>query len=546
MSPISTNARRWLGLIAIALGVALIVVDTTIVNVITPSVIEDIGINSTQSQWIQGSYAIIFAALLLLVGRVSDLLGARAVFIWGVVGFGSTSLLAGLAPNGEILILARFLQGVTAALILPTSLALLNRMFTGRARGQAFAIWGSTIGGATALGPVIGGWLSENWSWRWAFGINIPLTIVILVLAAFFLVPTPRKQGRIDVFSAILSILGLGLLAFGLIEGRTVGWFASEQAFELPGFTWDSGFSPAFVALILSAILMSVFVWRQIIASRPTNMREPFMDTKLFSIASFRNGNIATTIIGLGEYGIIAVIPLWLVFTMDYTALQAGAALVPIAIGSFVASGISFPLMAKISPLGLVRTGLVLEVAGLAGLGVTAAFTDAEWWLISLVLFFYGIGVGFATSQVTNVVLADVPEDEDGQSSGIQSTFRQLGSALGIAALTTVFFSSLSSNIRDRLVDAGLPADQAVEFGDAVTDSAGAAIYPLAANPDTAFVANAAREAMTHSLALGSYLAAGFLVLGVIATLLIPNTQKTRPEPAEASDDSESAVVSQP
>ncbi|GAA4517853.1 MFS transporter [Brevibacterium yomogidense] len=546
MSPASTRVRRWIGLIAIALGVALIVVDTTIVNVITPAVVEDIAINSTQAQWIQGSYAIVFAALLLLFGRISDLVGARTIFIWGVVGFGATSLLAGLAPNGEILILARFLQGVAAALILPTSLALLNRMFTGKARGQAFAIWGSTIGGATALGPVIGGWLSENWSWRWAFGINIPLTIVILVLAALYLVPTPRKKGSIDLVSAGLSIVGLGLLAFGLIEGRTIGWVMSEQAFELPGFTWDSGLSPAFVALVLSVVLMVVFVARQVVASRPGSMREPFMDTKLFSIASFRNGNIATAIIGLGEYGIIAVIPLWLVFTMDYTSLQAGAALVPIAIGSFVASGISFPLMAKVSPLGLVRIGLVLEVVGLVGLGAVATFTDAGWLLISLVLFFYGIGVGFATSQVTNVVLADVPEDEDGQSSGIQSTFRQLGSALGIAALTTVFFSSLSSNIRTLLVDGGLSADQAAEFGDAVTDSAGAAIHPLAAHPDTAFVADAAREAMTHSLALGSYLAAGFLVLGVIATLLIPNTQRVRLEPAVDTEESESAVASQP
>ena len=355
MSPLSVTARRWLGLIAIALGVALIVVDTTIVNVITPSVIEDIGIDSTQAQWIQESYAIIFAALLLLVGRVSDLLGARTVFISGVVAFGLTSLMAGLAPNGEILILARFLQGAAAALILPTSLALLNRMFTGKARGQAFAIWGSTIGAATALGPVIGGWLSEHLTWRWAFGINIPLTIVILILSAFFLVPTPRKQGRVDVLSAILSVLGLGLLAFGLIEGRIYGWIVSERAFELPGFTWDSGLSPAFVALVLSALFMAVFVWRQIVSSRSDNTREPFMNTKLFSIASFRNGNIATTIIGLGEYGIIAVIPLWLVFTLNYTALEAGLALVPIAIGSFVASGISFPLMAKISPLGLVR-----------------------------------------------------------------------------------------------------------------------------------------------------------------------------------------------
>jgi len=520
---VSAGARRWIGLIAVALGVALIVVDTTIVNVITPSVIDDLKIDSSQAQWIQESYAIVFAALLLLVGRIADLRGARTVFIAGVVVFGLTSLLAGLAPNGEILILARFMQGVGAAAILPTSLALLNHMFTGPARGQAFAVWGSTIGAATALGPVLGGWLSEHASWRWAFGINIPLTIVILVIAVVFLTQPKRSRGGVDGFSAILSILGLGLLAFGLVEGRVYGWVMSEKAFALFGATWDSGLSPAFVAMALSVLLLAAFVWRQVVISRGTGRHQPLMDVRLFSISSFRNGNIATLIIGLGEFGIIAVLPLWLQFTLDYSPLEAGATLVPIAIGSFVASGISFPLSEKASPLVLVRIGLILEVVGLAGLGLVAAFTDANWWFVALVLFFYGIGVGFATSQVTNVVLADVPEEEGGQSSGIQSTFRQLGSALGIAALTTVFFSTLGSTLHGKLTDAGLSGPEATKLSNAVTDSAGAVIKPLAARPETVFAADAAREAMTQAIAIGSYLAAGFLVLGVIATLLIPS-----------------------
>jgi len=537
---VSAGARRWIGLIAVALGVALIVVDTTIVNVITPSVIDDLKIDSSQAQWIQESYAIVFAALLLVSGRIADLRGARTVFIWGVIVFGLTSLLAGLAPNGEILILARFLQGIGAAAILPTSLALLNHMFTGPARGQAFAVWGSTIGAATALGPVLGGWLSEHASWRWAFGINIPLTIVILVIAAVFLTQPPRSRGGIDALSALLSVLGLGLLAFGLVEGRVYGWVTSEKAFTLFGASWDGGLSPAFVALVLSIVLLAVFVWRQILLSRASSTRPPLMDVKLFSIASFRNGNIATMIIGLGEFGIIAVLPLWLQFTLDYSPLEAGATLVPIAIGSFVASGISFPLSERVSPLALVRIGLVLEVVGLVGLGVVAAVTDANWWFIALVLFFYGIGVGFATSQVTNVVLADVPEGEGGQSSGIQSTFRQLGSALGIAALTTVFFSSLGGILHGKLTDAGLTGAEATKLSTAVTDSAGAVIEPLASNPQTVFVADAAREAMTQAIAIGSYLAAGFLIVGVIATLLIPS----RPRAAEPATVETAAAAS--
>ena len=179
---LSSSARRWIALIAVALGVALIVVDTTIVNVITPSVIDDLGIDSSQAQWIQEGYTIVFAALLLVAGRLSDLWGAKKLFLAGSVFFGLTSVLAGLAWSGEVLIAARFLQGVGAAAILPTSLALLNHMFTGKARGMAFAVWGTTIGAATAVGPVIGGWLSEYSTWRWAFGLNVPLVIVILIV----------------------------------------------------------------------------------------------------------------------------------------------------------------------------------------------------------------------------------------------------------------------------------------------------------------------------------------------------------------------------
>ena len=491
--------------------------------------IDDLGIDSTQAQWIQEGYTIVFAALLLLSGRLSDLWGAKKLFLSGVVFFGVTSVLAGLASSGEMLIGARFLQGVGAAAILPTSLALLNHMFTGKARGQAFAVWGTTIGAATAVGPVLGGWLSEYSSWRWAFGLNVPLTVVILIIGVLFLTESVKATGGVDLFSAILSILGLGLAAFGLVEGRTYEWVTAKEAFDLFGAKWDSGLSPAFVALVAAVVLLGVFLWRQIVVSRGHHKHAPLMDMKLFSISSFRNGNFATVIIGLGEFGIIAVLPLWLQFTLGYTALEAGATLVAIAVGSFVASGMSFPLAesGKATALDLVRAGLVLEVAGLAALGLVAWFTDANWWLIAVALFLYGIGVGLATAQVTNVVLAEIPENEGGQGSGIQSTFRQLGSALGIAVLTTVFFSTLTSTLHDKLIDNGLSPTDATKLSDGVTKSAGAAIDALAQSPATTAVADAARDAMSHALAFGSFLAAGFLVLGVIATLFIPNTAKT-------------------
>jgi MFS family permease len=528
---VSASAKRWLGLIAIALGVALIVVDTTIVNVIIPSIVKDLGVTSNQTQWIQESYAIVFAALLLLVGRVADIVGARRIFISGVVLFGVTSLLAGLAPSGELLVLARFLQGAGAALILPTSLSLLNASFTGKERGQAFAVWGSTIGAATALGPLLGGWLSEHASWRWAFGINIPLVGLICIAALAFIPRSPRTHGRVDGVGAALSIIGLGLLAFGLIEGRNYGWLTSTQPFDALGFSWTAALSPVPVALALSTIALGGFTYRQSRLSRGGDPSRALMDVRLFSITSFRNGNIATLLIGLGEFGIVAVLPLWLQFALDYSPVQAGLALVPVAAGSFAASGASFGLATKMSPLGLVRLGLGLEAAGLAGLGVIA-HTDSPWWTIAAVLFFYGVGVGFATAQVTNVVLADVPEESAGQGSGVQSVFRQLGSALGIAVLTTAFFSVLSSDLDGRLVAAGTPAEQSAELTRVVTSSAGAAIQGLAAQPQTIAVADAARAAMTHGINLGSYLAAGFLLIGLIATAFIPHRAGAAPQVA--------------
>ncbi|REE95954.1 DHA2 family efflux MFS transporter permease subunit [Thermomonospora umbrina] len=521
----TSTVRRWLGLIAIALGVALIVVDTTIVNVIMPSIIGDLDTGSTQAQWIQESYAIVFAALLLLVGRVADIIGARRVFVAGVVVFGVTSVLAGLAPGGGLLIVARFLQGAGAAMLLPTSLSLLNANFTGKARGRAFAVWGSTIGAAAALGPLLGGWLAEHASWRWAFGINVPLAVIIVFGVVAWIAPSPRAGGRVDVVGAILSVLGLGLLAFGLVEGRTYGWITTVHPMDIGGFTWSGGPSPVLVALVGSAVALGAFVWRQAALRRGPNPDKALMDLGLFKRASFRNGNIATLIIGLGEFGIVAVLPLWLQFTLGYSALQSGLALLPIAIGSFVASGASFGMAGKVSPLAMLRLGLALEVVGLGALGLFAS-TGSSWWSIALILGVYGAGVGFATAQVTNVVLAKIPESSGGQASGIQSAFRQLGSALGIAVLTTVFFTTLGSQVHDRLKSDAVPAIQADQYSHAITDSAGAAIEGFASQPQTRAVAEAGRTAMTDGITLGGYLGAGFVLLGLIATILIPRSEQ--------------------
>ncbi|MEV0033593.1 DHA2 family efflux MFS transporter permease subunit [Nocardia sp. NPDC050793] len=505
------TARRWLGLIAVALGVALIVVDLTIVNVIVAPIIDDLGITSIEAQWIQESYAIVFAALLLLTGRLADLYGARRLFVIGLVIFGVTSLLAAAAPNGAALIAARFLQGIGGAMILPTSLALVNAGFSGQARAKAFAIWGSTIGAAAAVGPLLGGWLAD-FSWRWAFGINIPLVLAIVAAVLRFLPASPRVRGGVDLRGAALSVLGLGLLSFALIEGRHYGWVRTIEPLVIGEVAWRGGPSPVLVALLAAAGALALCWRRQRRLVRTGG--DPLLDVRLFAVPSFRNGNVVTIVVGVGEFGIIAVLPLWMQFTLGYTAFQTGLALAALAVGSFCASGASFSMTA--SAMAQVRIGLLLEAAGLALLALVAA-ADTPWWPIVLALFVYGVGVGFATAQVTNVVLADVPPEHGGQGSGIQSAARELGSALGIALLTTLFFGVLDADLRDRL--AGTPA--ADDLTDAVTASAGSSIPALAADPTTAPIAEAARAAMTSGLAIAAYVCAGLLILALATTVSI-------------------------
>lgn len=529
----------WMGLLAISLGVSLIVVDFTIVNVIIPPIITELDISSLDAQWIQESYAIALVALLLVMGRLSDMLGARKLFLAGTVLFGLASIAAAAAPTGDILITSRLFQGIGGAIVLPTSLALLNSTFQGRDRGKAFAIWGSTIGAAAAVGPLMGGWLAE-FSWRWAFAINIFVVIAIIAGVIKYLKEAPTDSSRLDVLGGVLSVLGFGLLAFGLIEGRNYGWWESTQDFGPLGISFGD-LSVVPVALLVSAVCLGLFLTRQFRLTR-TRQPEPLMDTELFSIRSFSSGNLATLIIGLAEFGILAVLPLWLQFTLGYSTLQTGLMIVVVAAGSFFASGASFGMAEKTTPVRLVQIGLVLEAAGLLVFGILAR-DDSSWWVIAIGLFLYGTGVGFATAQVTNVVLADVPTWKAGQGSGIQSASRQLGSALGIAIVTTTFFSVLASSTSERLQAEGVGANEAGRAADVVSGSGGAVIPALSMEPATHNAAQAAREAMTWGVQINGYMCAGLLFVGLITTLLIPRSSGSPTAPDASASRSEAENV---
>ena len=510
------SRRRWAGLVFISIAVSLIIVDSTIVNVAIPAIVDDLGISSTEVQWVQEAYTLVFAALLLVFGSIADRIGRKRMLLIGVVIFAASSILAALSTSGGMLIAARFVQGVGGAMILPTTLSLINATFRGRERGIAFAVWGSTIGGMAAVGPLLGGWLTTAFSWHWAFGINIPLGI--LIFAGVMLTVAESRgtdTGRTDAVGAVLSVITMAALVFGLIEGRNYGWWTTDGPLELAGVTWPWELSPVPIALAIAVLGLIAFIaWG---LRRRRLGHSTLLSFDLFRIPSFRNGNIAATIVSLGEFGVILALPLWLQFVLGFDALQTGFVLLALAIGSFVASGVAGAASGKIAPVWVVRAGLIAEIIGIGGLGFVIT-PDANWVLLLPFLFVYGLGVGLATAQLTGVVLADVPVAEGGQASGTQSTARQVGAALGIAVLGTILFTSTSAALTASLDDQGVPAAQRDQVVTSVVDSAGGAIAGLRQNPDTVQIADAAAQAFSDGTRYATWAAAGFLVIGLAAT----------------------------
>ena len=533
----SKTPNRWIGLVFISMAISLVIIDGTIVNTIFPAIITDLRLTSTEVQWVQESYVLVFASLLLVWGTIGDRIGRRRLLIIGILIFIAASVWAGFSTDAASMILARIVQGIGGAMVLPTTLSLVNATFQGKERGIAFAIWGSTIGGMVAVGPVLGGWLATDFSWRWAFNINVPLGIIIVIGLLIFAAESKStlNQGKIDFVGAGISVIMFATLVFGLIEGRTYGWWEVNSAnqFAIGDFKWPtSGISVIPISLAIFVISTVLFVlWER---KRAAAEKSVILDLDLFHIGSFRNGSIAAGIISMGEFGLLFAIPLWLQNVQGLNAVSSGMVLLWLAGGAFLASGIGGALSGKLSPVNAVRIGVALELVAVAGIAFIAS-TQGGWQAIAPFLAVYGVGVGLATAQLTGVIMTDVPMTKAGQASGSQSTVRQIGSALGIAVLGTVLFTATQASIETRIVD--LPAlsvlDEqnrqilAEQISKPVSDSAGAAIIAipqfLTSQGMPQEVANevtiAAAEGFTDGMKATGWAAAFFLLLGLASTI---------------------------
>jgi EmrB/QacA subfamily drug resistance transporter len=516
--------HRWLALTALAVGVSMIIVDATIVNVALPTIIDDLGIHLAEAEWITTIYILVFASLLITSGRVGDLTGRRRLFRIGLITFVGASMLAGLARSGGWLIGARFIQGIGASMTLPSALSIVNATFRGRDRGIAFGVWGSVIGGMAAIGPLLGGWVTSSYSWRWAFYINVPIGVLVWIGVSLW-VQESRDEHAIrgfDIPGVLLIGTGLAALVFSLIEGPRYGWWIPVQTFSIADISWPlSSLSPVPFAEVVSVVALFAFAYRSL--RRYTD--RSLIDPTLFKLRSFRYGNIVAATRSFGEFGLVFVLPLFLAGVVSYNAFHIGVALVPLAAGAFIGGPLAAYLAERFGPGRAVTFGMFLEGISvvIASLQLRPGITGFH---LAPALFIYGIGIGIAAAQLTNVILAEVPKEKSGQASGIQSTSRQIGSALGIALLGSILAISLGTLATKGLATVpGLPQEHQTAIVSAFRESGGQVLSQLRDQPQASTIVPVLDDTLSRSARRSGLAGAAIIGIGFLMSWMLPDTR---------------------
>ena len=408
--------RKWWTLTAVCTAIFMLLLDITIVNVALPQIQTQLHTTFTDLQWIIDAYALALATVVLNAGALADRYGRKKLFLLGVGIFTIASALCGAASSPLMLIFFRAVQGIGGAFMFATSLALLAQDFHGKERGTAFGIWGAVTGAAVAIGPLAGGLLTDGLDWRWIFYVNLPIGIITLLIGIRKLTESRNKVAhKNDWIGVILLSSALFALVFGFIKSSELG-LGSNTILGLFG---------------LAGALLIAFIFNE------SRVKEPVFKLSLFRIPSFVGAQIAAIGISASIFSMFLYITLYLQNILGYTALQAGLRLLPTTLVSFVTAAIAGRLSAKISGRYLIGTGLTFIGAGL---GLMYGVTDATTWTHLLPgLILCGLGIGMVNPPLASVALGVVPPKDSGTASGINSTFRQVGIAGGIAVLGAIF-----------------------------------------------------------------------------------------------------------
>jgi EmrB/QacA subfamily drug resistance transporter len=424
MSVTSLTRRDTLGLVLLSLGVALIVVDMSIVNLVLPQIARDLELGFSGLQYVSALFSLAAAAVVVAAGDVADRIGPRRAYLGGLVVFLGGSALAALAPSDVVMYGARVIQGLGGGAALTAALGTINAAYAGPARGTAFALYGATFAAACAAGPLLGAVIAEIADWRWAFGVNLVVGPLVYV-GVTKLVPdiAPRAEARRpDVAGTILVSGAITAITFAIVQGVEVAWAVAATLFA------------AF------AVVQRVKVRRGAPA---------ILDPVLTRVRSFTLGSAALLIVGVGEFGLMFLLPLYQQAGLGMTPIEAGLMGLPVPVFAVLAFPLMQAFVARTDERTAVVAGLVLEAAGL--IGVALAIGGSPLVMIPG-LAVYGLGVGAATAQLSALVLAEVPASRNGLASGISSAVRQLGSTLGVGLLGVVFTAALDGPLADRPV----------------------------------------------------------------------------------------------
>jgi EmrB/QacA subfamily drug resistance transporter len=416
LTPEQVHERRWWTLAVLCLALLVIGVDNTILNVALPSIVRDLDAQGSQLQWIIDAYTIVFAGLLLTAGSLGDRLGRKRALMAGLVMFGAFSALASQASSANMLIVARALMGMGGAFIFPTTLSILTNTFYGRERGRAIGIWAGVAGLGIVIGPLGGGLLLEHFSWGSVFLVNVPLCAAA-VAASWFFVPDSRdpEEGKLDPIGAVLSIVGLATLLYGIIEAPDAGW----------------GDPKVIAGLMLGVGCLGLFMAWEL------RTDHPMLDIRFFTNPRFSAASATITLTYFALFGSTFLLTQYFQFVLGYTPLKAGLMTAPVAIGIMTFSPQAPKLVERAGTKKVVVTGLLIVAVALCLYASDTVMSSVLGGGLVRVLF--GCGMGLTTAPATESIMGSLPPGKAGVGSAVNDTTRQTGGALGVAVIGSIF-----------------------------------------------------------------------------------------------------------
>jgi EmrB/QacA subfamily drug resistance transporter len=492
--------HRKIVLFTLCLAAFTVSLDTTIVNVTLPTLVRELDASTRQLQWIVDSYNLVFAALVLAAGSIGDRFGRKGILLTGLGIFAAGSILAAGASSPGQLIAVRGLIGLGAAFIFPATLSILTNVFTERSeRAKAIGLWGAMTGVGVAAGPIIGGWLLENFWWGSVFLALVPVAAVVATLTALW-VPTSRDPNtpRLDLVGLALSTAAIGTLVFTIIEAPEVGWLAART---LVGFS-------------VAAVLLVVFVrWERHVA-------QPMLDVDLFRNLRFTAASGSVTISFFALFGFIFMVTQYFQFLKGYSPFSTGLRLLPVAISVGAASIIGTKLAVRIGNKVIVSAGLASM--GIAFLWASTASVATPYLELAGQMILLGVGMGFTSAPATEAIMGVVPKEKAGIGSAINDATRELGGTLGVAVIGSVFASLYAARL-------ALPHGLPPQATHAARESVGGAFIAAQRVADAglgsaaSLLKAAASRAFFDGFAIGCLVAAGVALLGaLIAAVLLP------------------------